>query len=85
MEDKILEKYNELWQEMWKELLVLTKKGIFNPSTIISKIRDYNRKWNTCVEDFDGPIDGFKDIVKYKLIELDVLPEEIQTAVLKYL
>lgn len=85
MGDIILEKYNELWTEMWKECLALSKKGIFNPSIIISKIRDYNRKWNVFAESCDGPIDGYKDIVKYKLIELNILPEDIQAAVLKYL
>ena len=58
-----------LWTEMLNELNTLGKQGHFTSSLLVSKVRDYNRKWNMKAdEDNLLLIDGFKNFAKKQLI-----------------
>lgn len=74
----------KLWADMSAELALYGEGGKFTPSLLVSKVRDYNRKWNTLAETnpFMKP-DGFKVIAKRLLLE-NTLSIEFQDA-LKYL
>ena len=73
-----------LWFEMLEEINRLGSSH-FTPSLLISKIRDYNRRWNRKAEELLYLVpDAFKDFSKKQFMkELD-LGEDLKNA-LKYL
>lgn len=74
-----------LWTEMLDELNTLGKQGYFTPSLLVSKVRDYNRKWNKKAdEDNLLLVDGFKNFAKKQLIEQSKFGDDFIKA-LKYL
>ena len=88
IEEQITDTLRNLWKQMSSELEKYgSGSGNFTPSLLVSKIRDYNRKWNKLAEDnqFMEP-DGFKVAAK-KLLSKEKgrpLGKEFQDA-LKYL
>ena len=86
IKEEVTEIVQKLWAEMSAELeLYGSGRGEFTPALLISKIRDYNRKWNIIAETnkFMEP-DGFKAIAKKLLYHSDPLGKQFQDA-LKYL
>lgn len=74
-----------LWTEMLNELNTLGRQGHFTPSLLVSKVRDYNRKWNIKAdEDNLLLIDGFKTFAKKQLISQSKFGDDFIKA-LKYL
>ena len=74
-----------LWIEMLEELNTVGQQGHFTPSLLVSKVRDYNRKWNKKAdEDNLLLVDGFKNFAKKQLIKHSKFGPEYITA-LKYL
>ncbi len=74
-----------LWIEMFEELNTLGQQGHFTPSLLVSKVRDYNRKWNQKVDEDTLLLpDGFKKFAKKQLIKQSKFGPEYITA-LKYL
>lgn len=75
----------ELWSEMLDELDTLGKQGRFTPSLLVSKIRDYNRKWNKKADENSLLlVDGFKKFAKKQMIENSKFGDDYINA-LKYL
>ena len=88
-EDKLADKAKEVLQELWSEMLAeldfLGKQGYFTPSLLVSKVRDYNRKWNKRADRLKFlQIDGFKKFAKRTLIDNSKFGNDFITA-LKYL
>ena len=74
-----------LWTEMLNELNNLGREGYFTPSLLVSKVRDYNRRWNKKAEEDKLLLsDGFKAFAKKQLINQSKFGQEYITA-LKYL
>ena len=74
-----------LWTDMFNELLTLSKQGHYTPSLLVSKVRDYNRKWNKRAETEKYLLpDAFKTFVKKQLTEQSNFPPDFINA-LKYL
>lgn len=83
---EVTEILRKLWREMYDELeLYGSGSGNFTPSLLISKIRDYNRKWNIMAETnkFMEP-DGFKAAAKKLLTDKGPMGKQFKDA-LKYL
>ena len=74
-----------LWTEMLNELNTLGRQGHFTPSLLVSKVRDYNRKWNKKADEDNLLLtDGFKKFAKKQLIKQSKFGDEYITA-LRYL
>lgn len=83
--DKSRKILQSVWYEMLGELDTLGKQERFTPSLLVSKVRDYNRKWNKKAEELNYlKIDGFKMFAKRMLIEQSKFGDDYITA-LKYL
>ena len=74
-----------LWSEMLDELNILSQIVHITPSLLVSKVRDYNRKWNKKADEDNLLLpDGFKMFAKEQLIKQSKFGPEYITA-LKYL
>ena len=83
MEESTLEIAHNLLTELWIELQSV-EKGLTS-SIIVSRVRDYNRKWNKLAEVHpDMKIDGLKDLIKKQMSETPLFRHQYPTA-LKYL
>ena len=77
--------FEDLWRELLSELSIREKLKQLTPSLVVSKTRDYNRKWNALADkNLELAPDGFLHLAKIQWGLIDIFPEEYKTA-LKYL
>ena len=84
-EDFAIETAVRLKTELLKEILKASKENRLTGSLLVSKTRDYNRKWNKLAETHPDLIkDGFKAFAKKIFMEEPMFKSQFETS-LKYL
>jgi len=85
MEGSTIEIAQSLITEFWTEIFSYAEDCRLTSSIIVSKARDYNRKWNKLAETHpDMEVDGLKELIKKQLSETPYFKDIYPTA-LKYL
>lgn len=85
MEETAIEIAQNLMTEFWEELQSVAEGKGLTSSIIVSRARDYNRKWNKLAETHpDIKIDGLKKLFKKQISETPLFRDQYPTA-LKYL
>lgn len=84
-ENFVFKTANKFETELIKEILNASKEFRLTGSLLVSKIRDYNRKWNKLAETHPELIkDGFKAYAKKLFMEQPLFKDQYETS-LKYL
>jgi len=85
MEEFTIEVAQNLITKFWTEIYSAVEECRLTSSIIVSRARDYNRKWNKFAETHpDMKIDGLKDLIKKQMNETPLFKDIYPTA-LKYL
>lgn len=85
MEGSTIEIAQKLVTEFWTIIHSAAEEGRLTSNIIVSRVRDYNRKWNKLAEAHpDMKIDGLKELIKKQLNETPYFKDIYPTA-LKYL
>jgi len=85
MDDFVTETASKLREEMFKEFLDAAREERLTGNLMVSKVRDYNRKWNKLAEThIELKPDGFKVFMKKELSEQAFFQDNFGSA-LKYL
>ena len=85
MEELTIKTAQNLITEFWTEIYSASEDCRLTSSIIVSKARDYNRKWNKLAEAHpDMKVDGLKDLIKKQMNETPHFKDIYPTA-LKYL
>lgn len=84
-EDIVLKIANKLNKEMLTEILAAAKENRLTGSLLVSKVRDYNRKWNKTAKIHpELQIDGFKKFAKREMLDQPSFKDLFESS-LKYL
>lgn len=74
-----------LHKELFTEILKAAKEERLTGSLMVSKVRDYNRKWNELAETHsDMVVDGFKVYIKQEILKQPFFKARFESS-LKYL